>query len=92
MAAKRRVTLESGHTSVYLSHFPFTGDHGPDRHREWRLREGWDAVIHGHTHSAEKISQSDHTGALQVHIGVDAWDFQPAPWDTVCDLIRAHHT
>ena len=95
MAAKRRVSLPTGHMNVMLSHFPYQGDRGPDRHREWRLRETPGVpVVHGHTHSTERVSRSsnlwvgaEQQHALHVHVGFDAWDGL-VHWDEVCRIVQ----
>lgn len=66
--AKRKINDQY----VMLSHYPYFGDHGEDRYSEFRLRDTGLPVIHGHTHSAEKVSRST-IGTLQVHVGYDAW-------------------
>lgn len=73
---------------VYLSHFPYTGDHGEDRYSQWRLRDLGVPLIHGHTHGTEKVSRSA-AGTLQIHVGIDAWR-RPVAEHEIVDLIRAH--
>lgn len=84
--AKRRVGLPSGHVSALLSHYPYAGDRGEDRYSEWRLRDEGHPVIHGHTHSTDKVSFSPR-GSLQVHVGFDAWD-SLVHWDEVCRIVQ----
>ena len=93
MAAKRRVSLDQGHLTVMLSHFPYEGDHGVTRFPEWRLRQSAEhPILHGHTHSPLKDSlvyvPSLGNFVHQFHVGVDAWEFKPVPWDVVADKIR----
>jgi len=38
-------------------------------------------LIHGHTHSAEKC------GDIGIHVGVDAWNYGPAPIEEVAALL-----
>lgn len=75
---------------VLLSHFPRTGESSegkPDRYAEFRPPQPrgrtpapW--VIHGHVHNGWTIS-----GAREVNVGVDVWDFAPVSATTLCDLI-----
>jgi calcineurin-like phosphoesterase family protein len=73
---------------AYANHFPYEGDsHDKPRYNDFRYPdEGW-PLVHGHTHSAEKISRTAK-GTLQIHVGVDAWDFRPVHIDTVRELIE----
>lgn len=71
-AARRKILGQS----VVLAHLPFDGDHGVDRYPQWRLRDLGTPILHGHTHSQEKVSYSGN-GTLQIHVGVDAWDLRP---------------
>lgn len=73
---------------VAVSHFPYTGDHGPDRFVEYRLRDGGMPLVHGHTHGVETVTRTV-LGTVQVHVGVDAWGMQFVPEETVVDLIRS---
>lgn len=63
--------------NVMLSHFPYNGDHTPeDRFTQYRLVDEGLPVIHGHTHSENRVSRSNR-GTLQIHVGVDAWNMAP---------------
>lgn len=78
-----------------ISHFPWWGsysDHAEDvgreeRYRPWHpVRENYPegtVVIHGHTHSTERVS--DHA----VHVGVDAWPDGPVSIDVVAEMVEA---
>lgn len=79
--------LEDG-TYVNLSHFPYDGDsHGGDRYRSARIADDGETIlIHGHTHMDQIISHSEK-GALQIHVGVDAWDYTPVSEDQILALI-----
>ena len=57
---------------VALSHFPYEGDHGPDRFVQWRLRDMGMPAVHGHTHGRERKTWTA-AGTLQFHVGWDAW-------------------
>lgn len=71
---------------VLISHLPYDGDSdGGDRDRfeQWRLRDLGRPLIHGHTHSSQRISTSAR-GTLQIHAGLDAWGLKPP---TLADLL-----
>lgn len=71
-----------------LSHFPYTGDsHDGDRYDQFRFNDQGVPIIHGHTHSKEKISYSSK-GTLQIHVGQDAWGYRPVPEDAILDLLK----
>lgn len=73
---------------INLSHFPYNGDHTPeDRHCEYRLADFGAPILHGHTHASSVITRSNASTALQVHVGVDAWDFHPASWDDIVEVV-----
>jgi calcineurin-like phosphoesterase family protein len=83
------VNALGGHPLLaYYSHFPYEGDSQAEaRYNNFRAKdETGTPIIHGHTHSPEKISYSPK-GTLQVHVGVDAWDFYPVHMDTIKELI-----
>lgn len=67
-----------GKVKLYnMSHFPYSGDHTPeDRHSEMRPVDNENVLIHGHTHSTDRLTFSNQ-GTAQVHVGQDAWDFRP---------------
>ncbi len=82
----RGLWLDDG-TIVDLSHFPYNGDsHDGDRYEEYRLYDAGRVLVHGHTHSHEKVSRSSR-GTKQIHVGVDAWDYRPVSEDEVIELI-----
>lgn len=61
-----------------VSHFPYSGDHTDEqRHERWRLRDFGHPIIHGHTHSDQRLSWSE--GATeQVNVSPEAWGYQRA--------------
>lgn len=70
---------------VLLSHFPYTTDRGFEaRFPQWRLPDlgGW--LLHGHTHSSERVT-SDH----EIHVGLDAWHLTPVSQESVQQLMGA---
>jgi calcineurin-like phosphoesterase family protein len=74
--------------NVMASHFPYEGDSSPaDRYTEFRLRDEGLPVIHGHTHSTEKVSRSVK-GTLQICVSMDAWELKPAPLADIMRLLR----
>lgn len=100
---RRRIPLATGHTDVWLTHLPYTDEHTAigTRGRYPALRL-WDdhrtPVVHGHTHSTEKLSGSDRLivfddphpgGTLQLHVGVDAWNGAMVPLSWIVDEVQA---
>lgn len=76
-----------GDTCVTLCHFPFDGDsHGEDRYASSRPVNVGQILLHGHTHSKDRIR------GRQVHVGVDAWDFTPVAEQTLLDLLNDEGT
>lgn len=70
-----------------MSHFPYDGDsHGEERYREDRPVDEGIPLIHGHTHMDNKVSVSN-AGTLQIHVGMDAWDYRPVSEDEVLALL-----
>lgn len=51
------------------------------QHRPARPIAG-EFVMHGHTHEKERRV------GRRIHVGVDAWDYAPAPWSEIELLIR----
>lgn len=93
LAAKRRIPLAHGHVTAMLSHFPYRGDHtGEDRYPEWRLPDCGHYVLHGHTHSERRVSAGGQYRAPwafnQIHVGVDAWGFQPVHLDEIVKRVQ----
>jgi len=69
-----------------VSHFPYTGDHTPtDRHAEHRREDKGFPLIHGHTHTTDRLTYSSE-GTPQIHVGQDAWDFRPVSEDEIMNL------
>ena len=77
-------------TNVNLSHFPYTGDsHDKPRYNDFRLADDGTVLLHGHTHADTCVSRSA-SGTLQVHVGVDAWDYTPvAEWQIIKTIKEA---
>ena len=75
---------------VNLSHFPYDGDsHGADRYAKDRLPDDGTVLIHGHTHGKE-IATTSAAGTLQIHVGMDAFDFALVSQDQIQNLIDWH--
>lgn len=90
--ARRRATIKGQRTSILLSHFPYAGEGErdiPDRYTQYRLRDEGQPLIHGHTHSTEKVTRTER-GTLQIHVGWDAWR-RPVRLEEVLDLIERHY-
>lgn len=79
--------ISYGGAGALLSHFPYTGDHGPDRYNQYRLRDEGKPIFHGHTHSDQKLSLSTN-GTLQVHVGLDAWELKPVSLFDAFSLLK----
>jgi calcineurin-like phosphoesterase family protein len=68
---------------VLLSHFPYEQDRGFEtRYPQWRLPNEGEWLLHGHTHSIEKIG-SDR----EIHIGLDAWRLRPVNVDEIIAIM-----
>ena len=75
---------------AWANHFPYEGDsHDKPRYDNFRYPDEGTPIVHGHTHSREKVTRTAK-GTLQIHVGVDAWDFRPVHIDEVRELIEAH--
>jgi len=70
-----------------LNHFPYSGHQHygkPDPFANKRpQRNPGEVLIHGHSHSTVKI-----TGPNSISAGVDAWDFNPAMYEEMEELVR----
>ena len=72
-----------------LNHYPYYKERDidnetPDRFKHKRpRRQAGEILLHGHNHTKSKI-----TGPASVNVGVDAWNFGPAPYEEVVKLVR----
>lgn len=66
---------------VLMSHYPYQGDRGEDRHTQWRLPDLGVPIIHGHTHQ-ELVLTHTARGTTQIHAGWDTWH-EPVPTETL---------
>lgn len=76
----------AGSTPIILSHFPYQGDGDhtdTERHTQFRLPDMGEWLVHGHLHSADRV-----TGDHSVHAGLDAWGLRPANIDEIRALIH----
>lgn len=74
-------------TTVKVSHFPYAGDHTPtDRYADKRPHDIGTPLIHGHTHSTDRVTLSTK-GTKQIHVGQDAWDFRPVSEEDILHLL-----
>jgi len=79
--ARRRIVGRS----VLLSHYPYEGDHtATERYSQYRLRDEGLWLLHGHTHSPERIN------GRQIQVGVDAWGLAPVSIDEIAELMLEH--
>lgn len=70
-----------------LSHFPYDGDHADEsRFDQWRLRDLGVPLLHGHTHSSDKVTYSD-AGTPQICVGMEAWKLTPVPLGEAAGLV-----
>ena len=70
-----------------VNHYPYAGggrpeDDGFADHRPKPVKGR--ILIHGHHHLNRQVYKN------MIHVGVDAWDFYPAPMIQVEELIRKH--
>lgn len=80
---------------VNLSHFPYEADHMEEaRYMAYRLEDKGVPLIHGHTHAEfatkgmdARVSRSK-ARTPQVHVGMDAWDYNLVSEDEVIELLR----
>jgi len=81
-------TGENSYSSVLrMSHFPYTGDsHDKPRYDKIRPKDDGKVLLHGHTHQTNVVTRSAK-GTLQVHVGVDSWDYFPVSLECVLSLI-----
>lgn len=83
--ARRRVEGRQ----VLISHFPYEGDtdgRDEDRLAQYRLPDHGLALIHGHTHSAARLTFTARA-TPQVHVGLDAWGLRPVTLETVGQML-----
>lgn len=68
----------------WMSHFPFNSDHTEGvRYPEIRLPDVGQLLVHGHTHSSDKV-----TSPREIHVGLDAWNLCLVPEPAIVDLFK----
>lgn len=70
---------------VNLCHLPYANadvSRHEDKYEQWRPIDDDRWLIHGHTHSKEKMKSRN------IHVGVDAWNYYPVSIDDVINLIK----
>jgi len=73
-----------------MSHFPYTGDsHDKPRYDIIRPKDDGKTLLHGHTHQSDVMSRSAK-GTLQIHVGVDSWDYRPVALDEILEIVDEH--
>jgi calcineurin-like phosphoesterase family protein len=81
--------LEIDQTPIRVCHFPYSSDtpefnEQADKYARQRPpRVDGEILIHGHTHSKEKLVKN------MIHVGVDAWNYKPAMYDEVVTLVKS---
>lgn len=82
--------VNSASSVLRMSHFPYTGDsHDKPRFDQIRPVDDGKTLVHGHTHQHDVVSRSAK-GTLQIHVGVDSWDYRPVSIDEITALIAAN--
>lgn len=73
---------------IRCSHYPYWNEEPEGTRRDMRyegkrpLKVKGEVLLHGHTHSSKQMFRS------MIHVGVDAWDYQPARRSEVEALVR----
>lgn len=71
---------------VTLSHYPYRGDHTViERYLDRRPKDVGQWLLHGHTHSKEKINRAER----MIHVGVEAWQYRPIHEDDVFRMMNS---
>lgn len=70
--------LDFSGQAVRVCHYPYGDTRYPDR-APMNLKH--EKLIHGHTHSVKRVN------GKMIHVGVDAWDYRPAVWDEVAEIV-----
>ena len=80
----REAVMDISGVSCRINHYPSVEfEDIKDKHKGKRpkLNKG-EILLHGHNHSKDKV-----TGKWSINIGVDAWDFCPALYSDVSNLV-----
>lgn len=71
-----------GGQQVWLSHYPYEGDHTEvDRYLDRRLVNRGEWLLHGHVHQGWKFKDK------MINVGVDVWDYAPVDEDIIRDIV-----
>lgn len=69
--------------NALICHFPFEGDSQEvDRHADFRPRDVGQWLVHGHVHDEWRRN------GRQINVGVDVWNYQPVPLETIQGMMR----
>lgn len=82
----REAVMDIGGTPCRLNHFPYkaTNPEKPDKYKDKRpRRHPGEILLHGHIHSSIPI-----TSKYSIDVGVDAWNYGPAPYEKVAALVK----
>jgi calcineurin-like phosphoesterase family protein len=82
--AMREAVLSINGVVCRVSHYPYNGTPGIlDKYKNRRPHKNpGEILLHGHNHSFEKV-----TSTRSINIGVDAWNFSPALYEDVANLV-----
>lgn len=68
---------------MMLCHFPYERDRGEPRYQQYRLPDLGLPLLHGHLHTKDRLV------GRELHVGVDAWNFNLVPTWQVLDLLQS---
>lgn len=78
--------IQLGNYIVTMSHYPFRGDHTAiERYLDRRPKDVGQWLLHGHTHSKERINRAER----MIHVGVEAWQYSPISEEDVIRMINS---
>lgn len=71
-----------------VSHFPYVGDSQEEsRYDEFRMEDRGAKIVHGHVHTKDVVTYTSK-GTMQVHVGMDAWNYTPVSFETIKEIIN----
>lgn len=84
--------LQVAGSTLRACHFPYFDSHPSDKrfsHKRPPIVRG-EMLVHGHSHSKEKFMTGAKTGKnwVQIHVGVDAWNYEPVSVAEIQNLIN----
>lgn len=84
----KEANMRISDTMCRLSHYPFFEQGNPPKVDKFQSRRPrkvlGEILLHGHTHSTTKMRDN------QINLCVDAWDFKPAMYWQVANLVREY--